>query len=164
MSAADSSPAEQQAWPELIIWSAALLLLWMRLTDGINVVGQSIGLTVVEQPAASIFGTYLLIGVLAAIARLSVRGYLQAKGEPVGFQDERDLAIERGANQTAYWVGVFAVQFVIVHVLANESFARSDRAILDLTSATGIVLALATILLLQEIARNIAMLILYKRS
>ena len=45
-------------------------------------------------------------------------------------------------------------------MLANEAFTRPDIAILDLTSATGIVLALITILLLQEIARNIAVIIL----
>jgi hypothetical protein len=164
MPTSDLSSAEKQAWPELLIWTLALLFLWMRLTDGINVVGQSIGFSVVEQSAARIFDTYLLVGLLAAIALLSVQGYFKSKGEPIEFRDERDLAIERRANQTAYWVGVFAVQIVIIHVLANEAFEKNSVATLDLTSATGIVLALATILLLQEIARNIAVLVLYKRS
>lgn len=164
MPTSDLSSAEKQAWPELLIWTLALLFLWMRLTDGINVVGQSIGFTVVEQPAERIFGTYLLLGLLAAIAQLSVWSYFKTKGEPIDFRDERDLAIERRANQIAYWVGVFAVQVVVIHVLANEAFKRVAIAMLDLTSATGIVLALATILLLQEIARNIAVLVLYKRS
>jgi hypothetical protein len=53
---------------------------------------------------------------------------------------------------------------VIIHVLANEAFKRSAVASLDLTSATGIVLTLITILLLQEVARNVALLYLYKRS
>lgn len=164
MPTSDLSSAEKQAWPELLIWTLALLFLWMRLTDGINVVGQSIGFTVVEQSAQRIFGTYLLVGLLAAIAQLSVWSYFKTKGEPIEFRDERDLAIERRTNQVAYWVGVFAVQVVIVHVLASEVFKRDAIAMLDLTSATGLVLALATILLLQEIARNIAVLVLYKRS
>lgn len=158
------SVVEKKAWTELAIWGTALLFVWMRLTAGIDLLGQSIGLTVIEQSAARLFGSYLGVGILAAIAQLVVWGYFKSKGESIDFRDERDLAIEKQANQSAYWVGVFSAQCVILHVLANDAFKRSDFAILDLTSATGVVLALVTILLLQEIARNIAMLILYKRS
>lgn len=158
------SVAEKKAWTELAIWGAALLFVWIRLTAGVDLLGQSIGLTVIEQSAARLFGTYLGVGIMAAIAQLVVWVYFKSKGELIDFRDERDLAIERHANQSAYWVGVFSAQCVILHVLANDAFKRSNFAILDLTSATGIVLALVTILLLQEIARNIAMLILYKRS
>jgi len=156
--------AEKKAWAELAIWVSALLFIWMRLTAGIDVLGQSIGLTVIEQSASRVFGAYLGVGILAAIAQLVVWGYFKSKGELIDFRDERDLAIERQANQVAYLVGLFAAQFVIIHVLANEAFQRRDITILDLTSATGIVLALITILLLQEVARNIALLVLYKRS
>lgn len=164
MMTTDLSTAEKQAWAELAIWSVALLFIWMRLTAGIDLLGQSIGFAVVEQSAARTFNAYLTIGILAAIAQLVVRAYFKSKGDQVDFRDERDLAIETQAKQAAYWVGVVAAQCVIVHVLANEAFKRSPVVSLDLTSATGIVLALVTILLLQEIARNIAMLVLYKRS
>lgn len=164
MYTADLSVAEKKAWTELLIWAGALLFIWMRLTAGNDLLGQSIGFTVVEQSASRIFSAYLGVGILAVIAQLAVWGYFKSKGELIDFRDERDLAIEKQANQAAYWVGVFAAQCVIIHVLANEAFTRPDIAMLDLTSATGIVLALITILLLQEIARNIAVIILYKRS
>ncbi len=158
------SVAEKKAWAELAIWIGALLFIWMRLTAGVDLLGQSIGFTVIEQSATRIFRAYLGIGILAAIAQLAVWAYFKSKGELIDFRDERDLAIEKQANQTAYWVGVFTAQFFIIHVLANEAFKRSPVASLDLTSATGIVLALITILLLQEVARNITLLYLYKRS
>jgi hypothetical protein len=160
----DLSTAAKRAWAELIVWTIALLFIWMRLTAGIDLVGQSIGFTVVEQSAARVFSAYLTVGTLAAIAQLAVRAYFKSKGEPIDFRDERDVAIEKQANQAAYWVGVFTAQLVIIHVLANEAFKRSAVASLDLTSATGIVLTLITILLLQEVARNVALLYLYKRS
>jgi len=158
------SVAEKKAWAELAIWIGALLFIWMRLTAGVDLLGQSIGFTVIEQSATRIFRAYLGVGILAAIAQLAVWVYFKSKGELIDFRDERDLAIEKQANQTAYWVGVFTAQFVIIHVLANEAFKRSPVASLDLTSATGIVLALITILLLQEVARNITLIYLYKRS
>ncbi len=158
------SVAEKKAWAELAIWVGALLFIWMRLTAGVDVLGQSIGLTVIEQSASRVFGAYLGVGILAAIAQLVVWAYFKSKGELIDFRDERDLAIEKQANQVAYWVGLVAAQSVIIHVLANDAFKRSDITILELTSATGIVLALITILLLQEVARNIALLVLYKRS
>jgi len=156
--------AEKKAWAELAIWVGALLFIWMRLTAGVDVLGQSIGLTVIEQSASRVFGAYLGVGILAAIAQLVVWAYFKSKGELIDFRDERDLAIEKQANQVAYWVGLVAAQSVIIHVLANDAFKRSDITILDLTNATGIVLALITILLLQEVARNIALLVLYRRS
>lgn len=164
MSRTDLSMPERQAWAELAIWSVALLFIWMRLTDGIEILGQSIGFTVVEQSAARLFAAYLAVGILAAIAQLTVRAYFNSKGEPIEFRDERDRMIEKQANQSAYWVGVCAAQFVIFHVLANEAFRQSPIAILDLANTTGMVLALVTILLLQEIARNIVVIILHKRS
>ncbi len=85
------SVAEKKAWAELAIWVGALLFIWMRLTAGVDVLGQSIGFTVIEQSATRVFRAYLGVGI-------------------------------------------------------------------------GIVLALITILLLQEVARNIALLVLYKRS
>ena len=62
------SVAEKKAWAELAIWIGALLFIWMRLTAGIDLLGQSIGFAVVEQSAARTFNAYLAIGILAAIA------------------------------------------------------------------------------------------------
>ena len=72
--------AEKKAWAELTIWVGALLFIWMRLTAGVDVLGQSIGFTVIEQSATRLFRAYLGVGILAAIAQLVVWGYFKSKG------------------------------------------------------------------------------------
>ena len=43
------SVAERKAISELVIWGVALFFVWMRLTDGSSILGQTLGLAVVEQ-------------------------------------------------------------------------------------------------------------------
>ena len=64
----------------------------------------------------------------------------------------------------AYWAGLAAVHLVIGHVLLTAFFDRSDVVALDFTSPAGILLALLTVLLLQEIVRGVATLVLYRRT
>lgn len=154
---------EKQALGETCIWSITLFLIWMRLTDGIEVFGQSLGLTVVEQSPSSVLATWVSIGIVAAIAQLVLRGYLKAKGDAVDFRDERDRMLERRADRAGYWTGVVGANVIIGHVLLNETFNNGHAPTLELTSATGITLALLTLLTLKELARHTTILWLYRR-
>lgn len=108
--------------------------------------------------------TYLTVGIVGAILHLIVYAYFRSRGEQVEFKDERDLAIERKAAQTGYWVGIAAINVIIVHVLATEVFRFGRTMPLDFSSPTSLVLALLTVILAQEIIKNGVLLALDRRS
>lgn len=160
------SVAERKAISELVIWGAALFFIWMRLTDGSSILGQTLGLTVVEQSPRQVVDTLIAVGIFAALAQLAVWSALRAKDASVDFRDERDRLIEKKSDQVGYWVGVVGAQLIIGHVLLMAAFPlpAGRAAPLELTSSTGIVLALLTLLLAQELARNAATLIQHRRA
>ena len=157
------SPQENRVAAELALWGALLLFIWMRLTDGTVILGQSLGTVIVEQSPGRLLFTYIAAGVIAAIGQLIIRAVVFRK-EKDAPADERERFIERKADQVAYGAGVVTVHLVIGHVLLVAFFDRSDVVALDFTSTAGILLVLLTVLLLQEIVRGVATLVLYGRT
>jgi hypothetical protein len=157
------SPQENRVAAELALWGALLLFIWMRLTDGTVILGQSLGTFIVEQPPGRLLFTYIAAGVIAAIGQLIIRAVVFRK-EKDAPADERERFIERKADQVAYGAGVVTVHLVIGHVLLVAFFDRSDVVALDFTSTAGILLVLLTVLLVQEIVRGVATLVLYRRT
>jgi len=157
------SPQENRVAAELALWGALLLFIWMRLTDGTVILGQSLGTVIVEQSPGRLLFTYIAAGVIAAIGQLIIRAVVFRK-EKDAPADERERFIERKADQVAYGAGVVTVHLVIGHVLLVAFFDRSDVVALDFTSTAGILLVLLTVLLLQEIVRGVATLVLYRRT
>jgi hypothetical protein len=157
------SPQENRVAAELALWGALLLFIWMRLTDGTVILGQSLGTVIVEQSPGRLLFTYIAAGVIVAIGQLIIRAVVFRK-EKDAPADERERFIERKADQVAYGAGVVTVHLVIGHVLLVAFFDRSDVVALDFTSTAGILLVLLTVLLVQEIVRGIATLVLYRRT
>jgi hypothetical protein len=157
------SPQENRVAAELALWGALLLFIWMRLTDGTVILGQSLGTVIVEQSPGRLLWTYVAAGVIAAIGQLIIRAVVFRK-EKDAPADERERFIERKADQVAYGAGVVTVHLVIGHVLLVAFFDRSDVVALDFTSTAGILLVLLTVLLVQEIVRGVATLVLYRRT
>ena len=157
------SPQENRVAAELALWGALLLFIWMRLTDGTVILGQSLGTFIVEQPPGRLLWTYVAAGAIAAIGQLIIRAVVFRK-EKDAPADERERFIERKADQVAYGAGVVTVHLVIGHVLLVAFFDRSDVVALDFTSTAGILLVLLTVLLVQEIVRGVATLVLYRRT
>ena len=158
------STSEKRAWAEVVIWSLLLAWVLVRFTDGIEILGQSLGPRIVEQGVGGLVAIYVAVGILAAIAHLAVQGYFSSRGEDTEFRDERDRAIETRANQVGYWFGIVALNVIIVHVLATEATANGDGRPGTLLTATGVVFVLLAALIAQEIVRNAALLVLYRRS
>jgi len=157
------SPQENRAAAEIALWGALLLFIWMRLTDGIVILGQSLGTVIVEQSPGRLLWTYVAAGVIAAIGQLIIHAVVFRKEKDMP-ADERERFIERKADQVAYWAGLVAINLVIGHVLLTALFKRSDVVALDFTSPAGILLALLTVLVLQEIVRGFATLTLHRRT
>jgi hypothetical protein len=158
------SAHEKRIWCELSLWGFALLFIWMRLTDGVMVLGQSFGLSIIDQDAVKLLWTYGSAGALAAIGQLIIRSALFPENPSELDLDERDVFIERRSDQIAYWAGVTGINVLIVHVLLTEFFRFREDMPLDFVSPAGILLGLFTILIVQEIARGASLLVLYRRS
>lgn len=158
------SAREKRTWCELALWSFVLFFIWMRLTDGVTVLGQSFGLSIIDQDAVTLLRTYGSIGVIAALGQLIIRSVLFPRSPSEVESDERDIFIERRSDQIGYWAGVAGINVLIVHVLLTERFRFREDMPLDLVSPAGILLGLITVFMAQEIARGIAILVLHRRS
>jgi hypothetical protein len=158
------STAEKRAWTEVILWSLALAFVWMRFTTGWEFAGQSFGLEVVEQSAGRVFAIYLGTGLFVAAVQLVIWAVFRSRGEDPEQRDEREQLIELRSNQIGYWTGVAAINVIIVHVIATQAFAFGRDMPLQLTSMTGIAFALLATLILQEVVRNGASLLLHRIS
>lgn len=155
---------EKRLWCELALWGAVLFYAWARLTDGVTVFGHSIGPNIVDQDTVTLLRAYGSIGVLAAIGQVIIRSVLFPQNPASLSADERDLFIERRADQVGYWVGIVAVHMLIFHVLLSERFRNATNAGLDFVSPAGILLGLLTVLVMQELFKAASALVLYRRS
>lgn len=158
------SAHEKRAWCELGLWSFILFFVWMRLTDGITVLGQSFGPSIIDQDAVTLIWIYGSVGGIAAIAQVIIRNLLFPRNPSEVELDERDVYIERRSDQVGYWAGVAGINVLIVHVLLTEVFRFREDMPLDFVSPAGILLGLFTIFIVQEIARGASLLVLYRRS
>ncbi|MCE9522962.1 MAG: hypothetical protein K8S25_11100 [Alphaproteobacteria bacterium] len=149
--------AERYAWISLIAWAAILFFLLTRFTSGVELLGQSFGLTIVEQSAGRLLWTYVSLAVIAIIAESVIASVLAVTADKAGIEkDERDVAIEARANLTSYWFMAAALNVIVIHVLANAAYGGHIMPQLNLTSLTGIAFALLLVLTLAEIVKRIA--------
>jgi len=158
------SAREKRTWFKLALWSFIIFFLWMRLTDGVTILGQSFGPSVIDQDVVTLLWTYGSIGGMAAIGQLIIRSVLFARNPVEEELDERNVFIERKSDQVGYWVGVGGINLLIVHALLSERFKFRENMPLDFVSPAGILLSLLTVFMVQEIARGISILLLYRRS
>ena len=159
------SRAECYAWISLVAWAAILFFLLARFTTGVEVLGQSLGLTIVEQPAARLLWTYASLALIAIVAEIVIAAVLAARSGSEGVEkDERDLAIEVRANLASYWFTAAALNVIVLQVLANAAYGGSVLSQLNLTSATGMAFALLLVLTLAEIVKRIAVIWNYRAA
>ena len=156
---------ERYAWYSLAAWIAILYFLLTRFTDGINIFGNSLGLTIVDQSAATLLWTYVTLAVIAIIAETVIAAVIAApKGDDIE-KDERDLAIEARAKLASYWFMTVALNGIVIHTLLNAAYGHeSVPATLNLTSHTGIAFALLLVLTLTEIVHRIAVIWNYRAA
>ncbi|MEQ1863562.1 MAG: hypothetical protein ABL996_02800 [Micropepsaceae bacterium] len=155
--------AERYAWFSLAAWAAILFFLLTRFTAGLEVLGQSFGLTVVEQSAGRLLWTYVTLAVIAIVAESVIAGVLSARAGKTDIEkDERDLAIEVKANLASYWFTAAALNVIVIHVLANAAYGGHDLPKLNLTSLTGVAFALLLVLTLAEIVKRVAVIWNYR--
>jgi hypothetical protein len=150
------SQFEKRALSDGVLWSIMFLIVLMRFTAGVEIWGQSLGWEIVEQSSGSLFFTYIAIGVVAAVAQLISYFTFRAFKVDLDIKDERDHLIEKRANSIAYWFILTVTNLLIMHVLLNDIYKAIDREILNFATPTGLVFALLSMLILQEVVRNLA--------
>ena len=159
------SQAERYAWISLFAWTFILFLLLTRFTSGVEILGQSLGLSIVEQSAAQLLWIYVSLALIAIVAESVIAAVLTARLGSVGVdKDERDLAIEAQANLASYWFTAAALNVIVLQVLANAAYGGSALSQLNLTSATGMAFALLLVLTLAEIIKRIAVIWNYRAA
>ena len=152
---------ERYAWFSLAAWIAIVFFLLMRFTAGTEILGHSLGLTIVEQPAARLLGTYVTLAVLAIIAESVIASVLAATSPKAAVEaDERDRAIEARANLAAYWFMAAAINVIVIQVLASAAYG--SRTLPELTTLTGMSFVLLLTLALAEVVKRIALIWNYR--
>lgn len=157
--------AERYAWLSLIVWIAILFFLLTRFTAGMEIFGQSLGLTIVEQSAKRLLWTYVTLAVIAIIAETVIAAVIAApKGDDID-KDERDLAIEARAKLVSYWFMAVALNVIVIHVLLDAAYGHDNVPLtLNLTSPTGVAFALLLVLALAEIVHRLALIWNYRTA
>jgi hypothetical protein len=159
------SHAERYAWFSLVAWIAILFFLLVRFTAGIEILGQSFGLTIVEQSAGKLLWTYVALAVVATVAETVIASVLAARaGKQKVERDERDVAIEARANLTSYAFMAVALNVIVLHVLLNAAYGGHHLPQLNLASVTGIAFALLFVLAAAEIVKRLAVIWNYRSS
>jgi hypothetical protein len=159
------SHAERYAWYSLFAWIAILFFLLVRFTAGIEILGQSFGLTIVEQSAGKLLWTYVTLAVIAIVAESVIASVLAVRaGAGKVERDERDIAIEARANLTAYGFMAVALNVIVLHVLLNAAYGGHSLPQLNLTSVTGVAFALLFVLATAEIVKRLAVIWNYRTS
>lgn len=157
--AEDWSDAELAAAGSLVACVLVWSFLAMRLTEG----GAPVDVPVRHLIYTYVAAVVAMIAATASIAStLAVRRVRAGRAAEVE-QDERDLAIEAGADRVEGWVGVAGINVLIVHAIAGAAYPRGPGAWLDLASPPTLVFALLTLALLAHASRQVALLWLYRR-
>lgn len=156
--------AERYAWFSLFAWIAILFFLLVRFTAGIEILGQSFGLTIVEQSAGKLLWTYVTLAVIAIVTESIIAAVLATRGGEKVERDERDIAIEARANLTSYGFMAVALNVIVLHVLLNAAYGGHSLPQLNLTSVTGIAFALLFVLAAAEIVKRLATIWNYRTS
>jgi hypothetical protein len=154
--------AERYAWLSLMAWLLILFFLVARFTTGYEFLGQTIGLTIVEQSAAQLLVTYVTLGIVAAILEvLIIVPMVIRTGHGDIIRDERDRAIDARANAIGYVFLAGMLHVIVFHVLANAAFGGHILPRIDLASLTGVAFALLFVLTSAEIVKRVAVIFQY---
>lgn len=157
--------AERYAWFSLAAWVVILFFLLSRFTTGYAFLGQSLGLTIVEQSAAQLLVTYVTLGIVAAILEvLIIVPMVIRTGHGDIVKDERDRAIDARANLIGYAYMAGMMHVIVIHVLANAAFGGHVLPQINLTSLTGVAFALLFILTTAEIVKRLAVVWQYRMA
>ena len=156
------STSERYAWASVAVWVGILFFLFARFTTGYEVLGQSLGFVIVEQPPARLLWTYVSVCLIAAVGEAVVMSVLAFGTDGAIERDERDRAINARANLASYWFTASALNVIIIHVLMNAVYGGSILPNIDLMSVTGIAFALLLVLTLAEIVKRAAVIWNYR--
>lgn len=157
--------AERYAWFSLVAWALILFFLVSRFTTGYEFLGQSLGLTVVEQSAAQLLVTYVSLGIVAAILEVLIIVPMAIRSGQGGIvKDERDRAIDARANFIGYGYMAGMMHIIVIHLLANAAFGGHALPQVNLTSLTGVAFALLFVLTTAEIVKRVAVVWQYRLS
>jgi hypothetical protein len=144
------SQTELRTWAGLAA-TAAIFAFWlMRMTSGWQVV---------EQPAATVFGTIVAVTVLMIIAHSLIAGTIAAFGAAFGAisSDERDLIIEARAERWGGFVVSALVVTMALHVTGESAFPTPwlPAGLVPFDSATGFVFLMISVVFVGEIATGL---------
>jgi hypothetical protein len=156
---------ERYAWWSLVAWIGIMFFLLMRFTTGVELLGNSLGLQIVEQSAARLLGIYISLIIAAIIAESVIAGATAAYAATQGVEsDERDAMIAKRASLASYWFVAIALNVIVFHVLASAAFGSPLTSGLNLTSTTGIAFAILFVLVGAEVVNRAALIWNYRRS
>lgn len=135
--------AEKYSTASLITSALIFWFFQMRMLDGWEVV---------EQSAGALVSLYITIVILFIISEAIIAGFYSGPGQGGEVEkDERDLLIEKTAEQNSSWFTIAAINILIIHLLANSFFEGHAFPRIDLTSMSTLFFVLFSIMILSTI-------------
>ena len=147
------SEHEKFAWASLVASALTWAFFAMRMTEGGWVADVS---------ARHVLWTYVATVVLVIVSHSIIAALLAARRVGGALKDERDAAIEARAGRIEGYVLLVAINAMVIHALADATFAGHARARIDLGSLPALVFALLSALFGSHIVKQAAVIWQYR--
>jgi hypothetical protein len=148
------SAYEKQAWASLI---ASALIWWffaVRMIDGGAVAGLAV---------RHVLWTYVAVVVLMIVSHAVIAALLAVTTEGTASGDERTDAIEARGDRIEGYVVQVAVNLLVIYALAGAAWPGISLPSLKLGSVATLVFALLSALLAGHVAKQAAIIWMYRR-
>ncbi len=148
------SQAEKYSWLSLVTTGAIFLFFKMRMMAGWQVADVS---------ARHMFITYGLVIGLFIVAETVIAAFTAIRGGTNDIEkDERDLTIERRAEQHSSWFFFAVINILIFKLLVDQVIDGYEFMRLDLTHTPTIFFVLFSVLMVASLIQRISTIVLYR--
>jgi len=147
------SEHEKFSWASLVASAAVWAFFGMRLTDG----GQIVNVGVSHLAWTYVVTVVLMVATHSVIAAVLARG-----PHGIAFKDERDQAIAARADRVEGYVVVILINVLVIHALADATYAGHAQPRFDLSSLPTLVFALITTLFVGHVVKQVVTIRMYR--
>ncbi|NNC35997.1 MAG: hypothetical protein HKO02_00960 [Hyphomonadaceae bacterium] len=157
----DMSPTEAYSWVSLLTTAGIFWYFYQRMWDGFQIVQHSPG-GLIEIFVGLIIFTIIAHAVIAGIFSVQRnKGAGELDFEPRE-KDERDIAIERKAEQYSHWFIYAAINVIIFHLLFENAYSPEYDPPFSVLGPSNMFFVLMGSLFVGDIIKRLSMILAYR--
>ena len=158
----DMSPAEAYSWVSLLATTGIFWFFYQRMWDGFQIVQHSPG-GLVEIFVGLIIFTIIAHAVIAGIFAVRRKNGIDELDFEPAEKDERDIAIERKAEQYSHWFIYAAINVIIFQLLFENAYAPEYAPPYSVLGPSNMFFVLMGSLFIGDIIKRLTMVLEYRK-